>query len=282
MKPKPYSVECGAFAELSNGRVFYQWHGDGIGPVLVLVHGLTTPSFVWRDMLPTLIEAGYHVLTFDHFGRGFSGHPKQPQTYAFFTKELTELLDHLKVLDPIHLLGYSMGGGIVADFAAKHPARIDHLIMLAPAGFRAELGGFFDWAARAPILGDLIMSIIGGYLFRKGAQATEQSENVDPQMVAMQCQETRQFGFAAAVLSSIRHVTSKNLHSVHTQIAEQNTPSLAIFATDDTVIPISGADGLATANPSTNIVRIPDAGHCLAYTHVDQVNAAILDFLSDT
>ncbi len=279
---KPYSVENGAFAELSNGQIFYQWHGKTEGPVLVLVHGLTTPSFVWRDMVPSLVTAGYRVLTFDHFGRGYSGHPKQPQTYAFFTKELTELLDHLKVSDPIHLLGYSMGGGIVADFSARNPARIDHLIMLAPAGFRAELGGFFDWAARARILGDLAMSVFGGYLIRKGAQATEQSENVDKEIIALQCHETRQTGFAAAVLSSIRHVTGKNLHSVHAQISAHNIPSLAIFASDDTVIPISGADGLAAANPSTKIVRIADAGHCLAYTHADQVNAAILDFLSDT
>ena len=275
-----YSAEGGSYAKVSNGRLFYRRYGDANGPVLVLVHGLTTPSFVWRDMLPDLVAAGFHILTFDHFGRGFSSYPKQPQTLDFFIQELQELLDSLNINTPVHLLGYSMGGGIVAAFAARHPARVNRLVMLAPAGFRAELGGFFDWAARTPLLGDLAMRLFGGRLFRQGSEASIQQEGADPEMVAMQCAETRNSGFAAAVLSSMRNVTSKNLHSEHARIADQKTPSLAIFAADDTIIPISSAKGLSAANANAKIVIVPDSGHCLAYTHSGTVNKAVLEFLN--
>ena len=275
-----YLAEDGNYAKISNGRLFYRRYGDASGPVLVLVHGLTTPSFVWRDMLPDLIEAGFHILTFDHFGRGFSSYPKQPQTLEFFIRELLELLDTLNINTPVNLLGYSMGGAIVAAFAARHPARVNRLIMLAPAGFRAELGGFFDWATRTPLLGDLAMRLIGGWLFRKGSEASIKQEGADPEMVAMQCHETRRSGFSAAVLSSMRNVTSKNLHSEHARIAQQKIPALAIFAADDTVIPVSSAKGLSAANPNANIMIVPNAGHCLAYTRANTVNKAVLEFLN--
>jgi len=74
------------FAKLSDGHTHYQWHGDPDGPVLVCVHGLTTPSFVWEALLPGLTEAGYRVLTYDLYGRGMSDRPKGAQTRSFFMR----------------------------------------------------------------------------------------------------------------------------------------------------------------------------------------------------
>jgi len=274
-----YSDVGGKYIDVSNGRLFYRWHGPENGPVLLLVHGLTTPSFVWRDMLPALIAADYRILTFDHFGRGFSSNPNQPQNFEFYNREIIDLLDALKIDGPIHLLGYSMGGGVVASFAANYPNRVNHLIMLAPCGFRTALGGFFEQVAKTPLLGDLLMQLFAGRIFRAGALQSAKSEGVDAGMIAMQCAETRKRGFAKAVLSSIRHVTNKTLDAEHNIITKNGTPALAIFANDDAVIPISGANGLSAANPSATIITIHDAGHGLAYTHAPQVTKAVVGFL---
>lgn len=274
-----YSATGGDYITVSNGRIFYRSYGNKTGPTLLMVHGLTTPSFVWRDMLPDLVAAGYRVLVFDHFGRGFSSHPKQAQTFKFFNREIIDLLKALNINGPVHLLGYSMGGSIVASFAANHPTHVDHLIMLAPCGFQTTLGGFFGVAAKTPVLGGVLMRFFAGRIIRAGVAQTAHSEGVDTEMIAMQCAETRRAGFARAVLSSIRYVTSKALDAEHRVIAQNGTPSLAIFAADDAIIPISSVDGLSTVNPSTAIVTIPGAGHGLAYTHASQVTKAVLDFL---
>ena len=46
----------GQFADLPRGRTHYQWHGPEDGPIVVCIHGLTTPSFYWADLLPHLID----------------------------------------------------------------------------------------------------------------------------------------------------------------------------------------------------------------------------------
>jgi alpha-beta hydrolase superfamily lysophospholipase len=52
----------GEFASLSNGITHYQFHGPVDGPLVVCVHGLTTPSFVYEGLAKRLMERGYRVL----------------------------------------------------------------------------------------------------------------------------------------------------------------------------------------------------------------------------
>jgi hypothetical protein len=60
--------------------------------VVVLVHGFSTSSFVWRGLLPKLTEAGLRVLTYDQYGRGFSDRPDSDFDAAFYERQLLELL----------------------------------------------------------------------------------------------------------------------------------------------------------------------------------------------
>ena len=271
----------GKFAELSDGAVHYQWYGNPNGSVLVLVHGLTTPSFVWRDMLPGLVDAGYRVLTFDHFGRGFSARPGRAQTSAFFHTEIDELLEVLGIESPVHFLGYSMGGGIVSSYAAERRDRVQKLILLAPTGFRTEMGGFVHWAAAWPVLGDLAMYLFGGLAIRRGAKASALLESVDSEMIALQCRETRYSGFLRAVLSSVRNVTQLDMSHVHKVLADRDVPVLAIFGELDATVPVAGAMALRTLNRQARVVELPGVGHAMAFTHGDAVIGEVIRFLSE-
>ena len=126
------------FAKLSDGYTHFQWHGPAEGPVLVCVHGLTTPSFVWDQLMPGLTEAGFRVLTYDLYGRGLSDRPKGIQTRSFFMRQLRDLLHQQGVLDGFTLMGYSMGGSIATVFASEEPQRVSQLVLLAPAGMGVE------------------------------------------------------------------------------------------------------------------------------------------------
>ena len=66
--------EYGKFAELKNGNIFYQefTSDNPIGQIVVLVHGFSTPSIVWKGIIPFLTDAGYDVISYDHYGRGSS------------------------------------------------------------------------------------------------------------------------------------------------------------------------------------------------------------------
>ncbi len=101
---------------------------------LLFVHGISTPSPAWSLIAPHLIKAGYRILCFDLFGRGYSDSPQVTHDAALFVSQITLLLAHLPHWDKFDLCGMSLGGPIAAHFAHYYPHRVDRLILLCPAG----------------------------------------------------------------------------------------------------------------------------------------------------
>ncbi|ORY79882.1 Alpha/Beta hydrolase protein [Protomyces lactucae-debilis] len=124
------------------GRVQVFVEGPKDGPRVMLVHGITTPCPVFRGVLRTLVKRGYRVATYDLWGRGYTDVPVGlPMDAAAFSFQLLSVLAHLGWSDAgvgggtgYTLVGYSLGGGIVAAFAACYPQGIRQLVMIAPAG----------------------------------------------------------------------------------------------------------------------------------------------------
>ncbi len=65
----------GQFIQLSQGMVHYELGGEPNRPLVVLVHGFSTPSYIWEPTFQALIQAGFQVLRFDLYGRGYSDRP---------------------------------------------------------------------------------------------------------------------------------------------------------------------------------------------------------------
>ncbi len=271
----------GRFANLSRGPTHYRWHGEENGPAAILVHGLTTPSFVWNAMIPGLTRAGFRVLSYDLYGRGYSARPLGRQTPALFTQQLDELIAAEGFTRPVTLVGYSMGGLIAADWAAQHPERVARLILIAPAGFRYVPDGFLRFCARVPVLGDWLFTVLGGYYGRRLAR-TVGAGSVIPEMGRNLERMTRFRGFLQAVLSSERHTLGTDMTDGHRALAAARVPVLAVWGAADPVIPPGNAATLGAANPAAVQTEIPGAGHGLVYTHPKAVLGAIRTFLRDT
>ena len=141
----------GKFADLPSGRTHYQWNGPLKGPVAVCVHGLTTPSYVWDALVQGLNRMDYRVLTYDLYGRGYSGRVAGRQDAEFFNRQLEELLEDQGVDGGIMLLGYSMGGAIATCYGAKHPDMLERLILLAPAGLGIAPNRLHSFIAKTPL-----------------------------------------------------------------------------------------------------------------------------------
>ncbi|MBN4081446.1 alpha/beta hydrolase [Caldithrix abyssi] len=122
----------GKFVELSEGWTHYQIEGPATAPVVVLIHGFSVPYYVWDGTFETLVEAGFRVIRYDEYGRGYSDRPGVTYNGAFYEKQLLELLDALKIDAPIHLAGISMGGGVVGSFTAHYPEKVNKLVLVAP------------------------------------------------------------------------------------------------------------------------------------------------------
>jgi pimeloyl-ACP methyl ester carboxylesterase len=103
------------------------------GIPLVLVHGLGSRGEDFAPMLPTLMASGFHVYAPDLLGFGRSPHPKADYSMAL---EETVLLDFMRAINlpRADLIGYSMGGWVVAKLALDHPDMVDRLVFYDSAG----------------------------------------------------------------------------------------------------------------------------------------------------
>lgn len=140
-----------------------EW-GDPAAPAMVLLHGLRGYSGTWRNLAAAFADR-WRLIAFDARGRGESDWDPQRGYYTdAYLSDLEAVVDGLG-LDRFVLVGHSMGGTTSYCYAAKHPQRLDALVVeditagssVAGAGFErivAEMAAlptrFADWAeARA-------------------------------------------------------------------------------------------------------------------------------------
>ena len=125
----------GEFIRLSDGYTHYQWAGPKDGQVVVLLHGFSIPYYLWDYTFKDLAEAGFRVLRYDLYGRGYSDRPGSDYGPVLFERQLSELLDAMKIKGPVDLVGVSMGGAITIHYAAKHHEKIRKIVLISPYGF---------------------------------------------------------------------------------------------------------------------------------------------------
>ncbi|MGJ8544061.1 MAG: alpha/beta fold hydrolase [Sulfitobacter sp.] len=271
----------GQFVELSQGVTHYDWLGPQRGPVAICVHGLSTPSFVYRGMAKGLALLGFRVLLYDLYGRGFSSRPKGQQNSAFFVRQLEDLLSHLRIADDVTLIGYSMGGAISTSYAAANPDRVRRLILLAPAGMGINLAPRVKFAVKKPIIGDWLMLALYPFSLRKTLNGEKTLPSSVPGITDMQEAELDFRGFVPAILASLRGILATPQQAEHMKLHQMNLPVLAIWGEDDAVIPASSIGTLGAWNRNARQEVIEDAGHALTYSHTEETLAIITHWLRE-
>ncbi len=267
----------GRFVTLSRGVTHYQWHGRVNGPVLVMVHGLVTPSWVFSGLYRSLSTMGFRILTYDLYGRGYSDRPSGEQDRDFFVGQLEELLAALGLADDqeLTLFGYSMGGAIATCYTAAHPARVDRLILLASTGLDYTPHPLLKFAGIAGRLGDWLWLAFGGWLLRRGARADASGPTAIPDLPERITAEVETRGYLQAILSSERHMLTEELEAEHRALSQEYVAVLSIWGAEDDVIPASSIGSLAEWNRHAWKLEISGAGHAIIHTHPQEVIAAI-------
>lgn len=120
------------YREAGGVRVAHVDVGEG-APVLML-HGSPAYSFVWRKVIPPLVEAGYRCVAPDHAGYGRSDKPVDPGWYSVERHvELTgALLDELDLSD-VTVVVHDWGGPIGLTLALERPEQIKRIVVLDTA-----------------------------------------------------------------------------------------------------------------------------------------------------
>ncbi|MBF0529423.1 MAG: alpha/beta fold hydrolase [Deltaproteobacteria bacterium] len=122
---------------LDRSGMKYHYLDEGRGHPIVMVHGNPTWSFYYRSLILGLRD-NYRTIVPDHLGCGLSDKPTT-KTYGYRmadrVADLTALLDHLALNEPLTLIVHDWGGAIGMAWAVRHPERIRRLVVLNTAAF---------------------------------------------------------------------------------------------------------------------------------------------------
>ena len=271
-------LASGNFIQLSRGQVHYQFFGEGEDrPLIVLVHGFSTPSFVWQGLVPLLTASGFRVLAYDLYGRGWSDRPDVRHDAQLYEEQLLELLAALHIRGKMTLVGYSMGGAIVTHFSVRHPDFVDNLVLLAPAGLSVNSGGTAIF--QLPIIGDWLMAVRGRAALLDVMRQPENQGKAVPDIVARYEQQMDYDGYLSALLSTLRYFPLGAMEDEYRLLGRQNFPVLAVFGGQDNVVPLSNVERLLPLVPNAQFVILDHAHHALTYSDSEIVAKAMLNFL---
>jgi pimeloyl-ACP methyl ester carboxylesterase len=243
----------------------------------VLVHGLASSIYTWAEVLPRLAER-YDVVAVDLPGFGGSDIPARLDT-ATVGRLLPEVMDALG-LARASLAGNSLGGALAAVTAARHPDRVDRLVLLDAAAYN------FALADRPPLLrlagrlpGWLLDAIPQRPLTRTGLkQVYYDDAKVTPERVEEYLAPMARPGAQAAARRLLRDGDGFGLPGVLRQV---RAPTLVIWGGEDTWIPVRDADRFLRDIPGARKVILERCGHVPQEEKPAEVARLIAEFLAE-
>lgn len=273
----------GAFLEASEGRIHYRLDGPADGPVIMMVHGYSTPNFIFQQNAEALAAAGFRVIRFDHFGRGWSDRPKGPYTVDFYDRELTDVLDGLGIAQPVGIVGLSMGGPIVSEFATRHPERVSRIALLVPAGLDiGAKGGSSAALVRMPVIGDWIWRMSAKRILLSDPQYDERALEPENRLQGDVTEQLKYRGYFHALLSTFRHFPMSGREDTFRRLAATGLPVMAVYGSDDPTVLVSSADRFRALVPEADVTVLEGANHGLNYQRHAEVNAMLVDFFAQS
>ena len=267
----------GDYLQTDHGILSYTRQGPANAPIVILVHGFTTAKFVWEQVTPTLLAAGYQVITYDHLGRGFSDRPAGPYDAALYRSELAGLIAGLELATPLTLVGYSMGGANVVDFAAANPTQIKQLLLIAPAGYMRNAESLSP--LNTPLLGEWFATVFGKQYARSAIKREVAAGLAPAYMLHKFDQQAAYSGYTDSLLSTLRHFPMADLADRYRIVGETGIPVTAIWGTADKIVPYEGATFMAEDVAQLKLIPLPDGNHNITYVRAEEVAAALLSAL---
>ena len=279
----------GNWVKLTKGNIYCQWHRPVIptnGEIIILVHGFSTPSFVWKGILEDFLSSGYTVLTYDHFGRGFSERPHVDYTKDFYIDTLNELLNHENINDQVHLVGYSMGAPIVGFYADQYPQRVKSLSLIAPAGFSSPVPLPLQTNLMYyPLVGEWFFNVFRErfkFMLMPESEDSDDLRSITQEEYILLFEEQFKFkGYIEALLSTLRNFNLFSVLEMYSRVGELQKPVLVIWGKLDGVVPYSGSRNLKQTIPHAELVVIEEGTHDITYRQPSQVGKEIVKFLSN-
>ncbi|MGA9873903.1 MAG: alpha/beta hydrolase [Rhodococcus sp. (in: high G+C Gram-positive bacteria)] len=263
--------------------VYYEDHGTG--QAVVLIHGYPLDGHSWERQSVALLKAGYRVVTYDRRGFGQSSKAGTGYDYDTFASDLNAVLTELDLTDVI-LVGFSMGTGELARYAAKYGTdRVAKFAFLAslepfllqtddnPTGVPQSVFDGIDAAAREDRFAwfDNFYKDFYNLDENLGSRISEAAVRNSWNVAA---------GSAPVAAYAVVPTWLEDFRGDVQKVRESGKPTLILHGTADNILPIDATGREFTkAFPEAQYVELEGAPHGLLWTHYQEVNDALLAFL---
>jgi 3-oxoadipate enol-lactonase len=243
---------------------------QGAGHPIVLIHGLGSSARDWEFQVPEFCK-NYQVVTFDLRGHGLSDKPPGPYSIPLFASDTAGLLKALK-LEPAHIVGISLGGGVALQLAIDAPALAKTLVVVnsGPAIVGTGDEGQKEIDARIALVEKMGMRGMGqalaARLFPKPEHASLAATFVD------RWAENDPRAYVDALQSMVGWNVTDRLGSIR-------CPTLVVSADQD-YSPVALKQAYVKLMPDAELVVIADAHHAVPLEQPQAFNAALEKFLA--
>ena len=255
----------------------------GEGQPVILIHGWPLSGDMFEYQTLALLEAGYRVITYDRRGFGLSGHPANGYHYDRFADDLADIIAQ-RGLERVSLVGFSMGGGEIARYLARH------------GGARVE---------RAALIGAVVPYLARDESNPDGVEASvfeEMKEKIREDRFDFLQSFAKQFygiglmkhpvsdalldwTFALAIMASpkatIDCIDAFGYTDFRGDLTAFTMPTLILHGTGDAIVPIDiAARTAARTIPQATLIEYDGEPHGLFATVPRRLNADLIAFLS--
>ena len=255
---------------LHGHRVFFR--SAGSGPALVLVHGITSTSATWANVLPYLAEH-FTVIAPDLLGHGESAKPRGDYSlgaYASGIRDLLLALGHERAT----FVGHSLGGGVAMQLAYQFPEHCERLVLVSSGGLGREISALLR-AASLPgselvlpfLVDDRVVGagrLIGSFLDRIGLRVHTDVGEVLRGHASLSDGEAR-----AAFLHTLRPIVDirgQRVDATDRLYLAESIPFLIVWGERDPIVPADHGRAAHRLVANSRLEIFPTAGH---FPHLD-------------
>ena len=266
----------------NNASIEIHYEDHGAGEPLVLIHGYPLNGNSWERQERELLTNGYRVISYDRRGFGRSSQPTVGYDYDTFATDLNALLEHLDLSNVI-LAGFSMGSGEVTRYLGTYgSARVRKAALLGaippflrktadnPEGIEREV---FE-QIKAAIAKDRYA------WFKDFFDNFYNTDTLMPERISEQAWQAS-FNVAAGASPYASYACVETwLTDFRGDLPKIDVPVLVVHGTEDRILPFEAtAARLPDLIDNIKLVPVEGGPHNIAWTHPDQVNEALLEFI---
>jgi len=268
--------------EENSGSIDLYYEDHGSGPPVVLIHGYPLSGRAWDKQVPALLEAGHRVIAYDRRGFGRSSQPASGYDYDTFTADLDALVRKLD-LHETTLAGHSMGSGEVTRYLGTYgSARVARGVLVSPIppfllragdnpeGVPVSVYDGFIRTAKADI--PAWMTTFLNVFYSTGAQ---RDASVSDQAFQASWNLATAMSATAAVACIATWETD-----FRADLRKIDVPMLVVQGDADQAVPFEKTGKRVPAFvDDVQLVTVSGGPHAIPWTHAEQVNTALLQFI---